>query len=61
MFTLSHQSMADLEFVSREFATAVWDNTGARGPAGRPGPSLAGEGSGRGGGPPGHSLPGKPR
>lgn len=26
-FTLSHQSLADLELVSREFATAVWDNT----------------------------------
>ncbi len=26
-FTLAHQSLADLEIVSREFATAVWDNT----------------------------------
>ena len=26
-FTLSHQSMADLEIVSKEFAQAVWDNT----------------------------------
>jgi type IV secretory pathway TraG/TraD family ATPase VirD4 len=26
-FTPSHQSMADLEIVSREFAQAVWDNT----------------------------------
>jgi hypothetical protein len=26
-FTLAHQSIADLEFVSREFAMAVWDNT----------------------------------
>lgn len=26
-FTLAHQSIADLELVSREFATAVWDNT----------------------------------
>ena len=26
-FTLSHQSLADLELVSREFAQAVWDNT----------------------------------
>ncbi|WP_242343648.1 type IV secretory system conjugative DNA transfer family protein [Anaeromyxobacter terrae] len=26
-FTLAHQSVADLEIVSREFATAVWDNT----------------------------------
>lgn len=26
-FTLAHQSVADLELVSREFATAVWDNT----------------------------------
>ncbi|HTP49986.1 MAG TPA: TraM recognition domain-containing protein [Anaeromyxobacteraceae bacterium] len=27
LFTLSHQSLADLELVSREFAQAVWDNT----------------------------------
>jgi type IV secretory pathway TraG/TraD family ATPase VirD4 len=26
-FTLAHQSIADLELVSKEFATAVWDNT----------------------------------
>jgi len=26
-FTLAHQSLADLELVSKEFATAVWDNT----------------------------------
>jgi type IV secretory pathway TraG/TraD family ATPase VirD4 len=26
-FTLAHQSIADLELVSREFAQAVWDNT----------------------------------
>ena len=26
-FTLSHQSLSDLELVSREFAQAVWDNT----------------------------------
>jgi hypothetical protein len=26
-YTLAHQSIADLELVSREFATAVWDNT----------------------------------
>ena len=26
-YTLAHQSIADLEMVSREFATAVWDNT----------------------------------
>ena len=26
-FTLSHQSMSDLELVSKEFAQAVWDNT----------------------------------
>ncbi len=26
-FTLAHQSLADLELVSREFANAVWDNT----------------------------------
>ena len=26
-FTLAHQSIADLELVSREFATSVWDNT----------------------------------
>jgi len=26
-FTVAHQSLADLEMVSREFATAVWDNT----------------------------------
>jgi len=26
-FTLSHQSMADLEIVSKQFAQAVWDNT----------------------------------
>ncbi len=26
-FTLAHQSVADLEIVSREFAMAVWDNT----------------------------------
>ncbi len=26
-FTLSHQSLADLEIVSKEFAQAVWDNT----------------------------------
>lgn len=26
-FTLAHQSIADLELVSPEFATAVWDNT----------------------------------
>jgi hypothetical protein len=26
-FTLAHQSLADLELVSREFAHAVWDNT----------------------------------
>jgi len=26
-FTLSHQSLADLELVSKEFAQAVWDNT----------------------------------
>lgn len=26
-FTLAHQSVADLEVVSREFAMAVWDNT----------------------------------
>jgi type IV secretory pathway TraG/TraD family ATPase VirD4 len=26
-YTLAHQSLADLELVSREFATAVWDNT----------------------------------
>jgi hypothetical protein len=25
-YTLAHQSMADLELVSKEFATAVWDN-----------------------------------
>jgi hypothetical protein len=27
LFTLSHQSLADLELVSKEFAQAVWDNT----------------------------------
>jgi type IV secretory pathway TraG/TraD family ATPase VirD4 len=26
-FTVAHQSLADLELVSREFANAVWDNT----------------------------------
>jgi type IV secretory pathway TraG/TraD family ATPase VirD4 len=26
-FTIAHQSLADLELVSREFANAVWDNT----------------------------------
>ncbi len=26
-YTLAHQSLADLELVSKEFATAVWDNT----------------------------------
>ena len=26
-YTLAHQSVADLELVSKEFATAVWDNT----------------------------------
>ena len=26
-FTLAHQSIADLELVSKEFSTAVWDNT----------------------------------
>jgi hypothetical protein len=26
-FTLAHQSIADLELVSKEFAVAVWDNT----------------------------------
>ena len=26
-FTIAHQSLADLEIVSREFANAVWDNT----------------------------------
>jgi hypothetical protein len=26
-FTLAHQSLADLDLVSKEFATAVWDNT----------------------------------
>ncbi len=26
-YTLAHQSLADLELVSREFATAVWDDT----------------------------------
>jgi TraM recognition site of TraD and TraG len=26
-FTLAHQSVADLEIISREFAMAVWDNT----------------------------------
>lgn len=26
-YTLAHQSIADLELVSKEFATAVWDNT----------------------------------
>jgi hypothetical protein len=26
-FTIAHQSLADLEIVSREFASAVWDNT----------------------------------
>jgi hypothetical protein len=26
-FTIAHQSLADLELVSKEFATAVWDNT----------------------------------
>jgi hypothetical protein len=26
-FTLAHQSLADLELLSKEFATAVWDNT----------------------------------
>jgi type IV secretory pathway TraG/TraD family ATPase VirD4 len=29
-FTLAHQSPADLELVSREFATAVWDNCRTR-------------------------------
>ncbi|TMA25416.1 MAG: hypothetical protein E6J78_17560 [Deltaproteobacteria bacterium] len=27
LFTLSHQSLADLELVSKEFAQAVWENT----------------------------------
>lgn len=27
LYTLAHQSIADLELVSKEFATAVWDNT----------------------------------
>lgn len=27
LYTLSHQSLADLELVSKEFAQAVWDNT----------------------------------
>jgi hypothetical protein len=26
-YTVAHQSLADLELVSKEFATAVWDNT----------------------------------
>jgi hypothetical protein len=26
-FTLSHQSLADLELISKEFAQAIWDNT----------------------------------
>ena len=29
-FTLAHQSIADLELVSKEFASAVWDNTTVR-------------------------------
>ncbi len=29
-FTIAHQSLADLELVSREFATSVWDNTRAK-------------------------------
>ncbi len=29
-FTLAHQSIADLELVSKEFASAVWDNTTSR-------------------------------
>ncbi len=29
-FTIAHQSLADLELVSREFATGVWDNTGTK-------------------------------
>jgi type IV secretory pathway TraG/TraD family ATPase VirD4 len=29
-YTLAHQSIADLELVSREFAAAVWDNTGTK-------------------------------
>jgi hypothetical protein len=29
-FTLAHQSIADLELVSKEFASAVWDNTTTR-------------------------------
>jgi hypothetical protein len=29
-FTLAHQSPADLELISKEFATAVWDNTRSR-------------------------------
>jgi hypothetical protein len=29
-FTLSHQSLADLEIVSKEFAQAVWDNARTR-------------------------------
>jgi len=27
VYTLAHQSLADLELVSKQFATAVWDNT----------------------------------
>jgi type IV secretory pathway TraG/TraD family ATPase VirD4 len=29
-YTIAHQSLADLELVSREFATAVWDNTSTK-------------------------------
>jgi TraM recognition site of TraD and TraG len=29
-YTLAHQSLADLELVSKEFAMAVWDNTGTK-------------------------------
>lgn len=30
LFTLSHQTLADLEFVSKEFAQAVWENCRSR-------------------------------
>jgi TraM recognition site of TraD and TraG len=39
-YTLAHQSLADLELVSKEFAMAVWDNTGTKDILHRDSPEL---------------------
>ena len=39
-FTIAHQSLADLESVSREFAHAVWDNTRTKDVLSQDNPSL---------------------